>query len=396
MPDTLWQQARVVKEGKPWIVGVGDSFMSGEAGRWASNGTDNAPVGGNGGWLVGSIDQVYGDSVEYTESIPACHRSATAPMFTGWDVNHANLACSGALTESFVNDFGQAKPGIDFASITAGDGQVVDGQATALQEFAASHEVSAVLMSIGGNDMGFAEIISQCVSGWVAGKPCKDSDFIASRVNPDVQKVIAGRVERAIENVNTAMARAGKSPDSWRLLVQLPPSPVPSSGEVALGDKGFNRQVTGGCGMLDADLDFSNNVLLPYLDEIINDAVSGSRKVANHAPVTVVDMKEALDGHRLCEEGTSRPPAGTGIPPDAFGAGVEWVRFISIISAELAPSAPETQEILHPNYFGQRALASCMTLALEVPASTTEVSCRPATPLTFGAAALPRMELQRQ
>ena len=134
----------MVKEGKPWIVGVGDSFMSGEAGRWASNGTDNAPVGGNGGWLVGSIDQVYGDSVEYTESIPACHRSATAPMFTGWDVNHANLACSGALTESFVNDFGQAKPGIDFASITAGDGQVVDGQATALQEFAASHEVSAV------------------------------------------------------------------------------------------------------------------------------------------------------------------------------------------------------------------------------------------------------------
>ena len=392
-PDTLWQQANVVKEGKPWVVGVGDSFMSGEAGRWASNGTDNASFGQNGGWLLGTIEEVYGDGVDYTESIPACHRSATAPMFVGGDVNHANLACSGAMTESFVNDFGNAKPGLDFTATTTGDGQVVEGQATQLQEFAATREVSTVVMSIGGNDMGFADIISQCVSGWVSGKPCRDSDFIASRVNPAVKKVITARVVRAIENVNAAMTRAGKAPSSWRLLVQLPPSPVPSSNEIDVDDSAFNRQAVGGCGMLDADLDFANEKLLPYLDEIIGDAVRTSRKSASNAAVTVVDMEKALDGHRLCEKGTQRPPAGIGIPPDEFGQGVEWVRFISVVAAEVVPDSPETQEILHPNYFGQRALASCMTLARETAVTTREVSCRPGSPLTFGEQALPSMEL---
>lgn len=392
-PDTLWEQARIVKPNKPWVVGVGDSFMSGEGGRWASNGTDNATVEFNGGWLVGTVDQVYGDSVSYTESIPGCHRTATAPMFTGADVNHANLACSGAQTTSLVNQYGSAKPGIDFETIVSGAGQQVSGQATQLQEFAATHDVDVVMMSIGGNDMGFADIIAQCVTNWIEGTPCSNSEFIASKVNPAVRKIITRRVVKSIENINTAMTKAGKVPGTWKLLVQLPPSPVPDSSQIKFEDFAFDRQAFGGCGMLDADLDFSNDTLLPYLDSIITDAVAVARKDPKHAPMTVVDMEKALVGHRLCEQGTTRPPAGTGIPPDGFGQNVEWVRFISIIAAETAPTSPDAQEGMHPNYFGQRALASCMTMAVELPVTTQRADCSLDSPLMFQAQALPKMVL---
>ncbi len=394
VPDTLWEQVKVVKPDKPWVVGVGDSFMSGEGGRWASNGSDNATLKFVGGWLVGTVDQVYGDGVNYTESIPGCHRTATAPMFTGADVNHANLACSGAQTNSMVNKYGNAKPGIDFETITSGAGQQVQGQATQLQEFAAKHDVEVVTMSIGGNDMGFPEMVLACVSNWIIGAPCKNSDLIASRVNPAVQEIVTKRVTGSIENINTAMTRAGKAPGTWRLLIQLPPSPVPGSGQMEYQDFAFNRQAYGGCGMLDVDLDFANDTLLPYLDSIITDAVGVARKDPKNAPMTIVDMEKALYGHRLCEKGTTRPPGGTGIPPDGFGQNVEWVRFISVIAAATDSVPFDTEEGMHPTYFGQRALASCMTLAVETNAATPRVGCSLSSPLSFGEQALPQMVLQ--
>ncbi len=370
--------------------------MSGEGGRWASNGSNNATIESNGGWLVGTVDQVYGDSAEGTEAIPYCHRSATAPMFTGSDVNHENLACSGAQTNSFVNPLGRAKPGVDFDTITGSDGRPVPGQASQLQKFAATHDVGVVTLSIGGNDLGFAEIIATCVSSWIDGTPCKDSTLIASRVNPEVKRSLTKRVKAAIQNVNTAMSRAGYKPKDWRLLVQLGPSPIPNSNEIEYEDFSFDRQAFGGCGMLNADLNFANDRLLPYLDSIIDGAVQEVRKTAGSAAMTVVDMRKALYGHRLCEKGTQRPEAGTGIPPDGFAEGVEWVRFISITAAKLYPESADAQEAMHPNYFGQRALASCMTLATETPVATKRVGCSLGAPLSFGSQALPKMTLQTQ
>ncbi|MGV1037987.1 MAG: hypothetical protein ACOYD0_13330, partial [Candidatus Nanopelagicales bacterium] len=58
------------------------------------------------------------------------------------------------------------------------------------------------------------------------------------------------------------------------------------------------------------------------------------------------------------------------------------------------PESADAQEAMHPNYFGQRALASCMTLAVETPATTKRVACSLGTPLAFGSQALPNMALQ--
>ena len=387
--DNLWQQAREVTPGEPWLVGVGDSFISGEGGRWASNGTSNAQIPWNGGWLLGSSDQAYGDAPNGTETIPYCHRSATATSFVGDGWNVKNLACSGAMTTSFVNIYDRAKPGIDFAQQTTKAGTTFVGQAQLLQDFAKDHDVKAVALSIGGNDLGFADIIATCLTDWVVGTTCSNSDFIAARINPAAKEIITARVYQAIENVNKAMTTAGYKPDQWRLMIQLPPSPVPPAALASYPDVGFSRQILGGCGMLDADLNFANDTLLPFLDSTIVAAADKAAKSSGNAPITTVDMKEALVGHRLCEEGTTRPDAGTGIPPNGFSQNTEWVRFISVLAAEGYAESSEAQEAVHPTSFGQRTLSACMRAALSQPSSTQEVFCTRDDVLSFNEDAQP-------
>jgi len=375
-PDTLWNEARDGMAGQPWVVGLGDSYISGEGGRWASNGTDNAQFSGTGGWLLGTVDQVYGDAPDGTETIPFCHRTATAPMFIGEGWNSKNLACSGAKTGSFVSTDNRLKPGIDFADSTTGAGQLV-GQAKRLQESAATNDVKVVALSIGGNDLGFSDIIGACVTGWLKpGKTlCSDSETVAKNINPETKKIVKEKITAAVFNVNRAMRAAGKEPSDWRLVYSVPPSPIPLAADIDYPDTGYSRQSVGGCGIHDEDLDFANKVILPFVKDAIDGGLQGARKLPDMAPITVLDNSNAPNGHRLCETGTTRPPAGTGLPPDALGNEVEWVRFLSLDIELQHPEVPDAIEAMHPTYFGQRVLGSCMRAAVESPASTPELSC---------------------
>ena len=80
-------------------------------------------------------------------------------MHIGGGVTSVNLACSGARTYSRISD-GKFKPGIDFYSSGANK-----GQALALQEYArTTHNIKAVVVLIGANDYGFADIVQTCVT----------------------------------------------------------------------------------------------------------------------------------------------------------------------------------------------------------------------------------------
>jgi len=376
--DTYWQTANQPVAGQPWIVGLGDSYISGEAGRWASNGKDNAQYFGDGGWFVGTADQVYGDSPDGTESIPYCHRTATAAMFVGTGWNSKNLACSGAETTSDIGDHNRLKPGIDFVDTLTPWGQMT-GQALQLQEFAKDHDVKVVALSIGGNNLGFANIIQTCVEDWLMPfktSLCSNSEKIDAMVNTVTQQTIGTAIATAIANINTAMTNAGKSPDSWRLVYQLPPSPVPTSDDIQYPDSGFSREFTGGCPMHDADLDWANHVLIPFLYSATQLGVEQAQKAnPKIAPITLEDASQALDGHRLCETGTERPSAETGIPPNEFSQSVEWVRMLSLLVAEKYPASENYPEAMHPTFFAQRALAACLQAAINAPRDTPGIAC---------------------
>src|SRR5207244_6564702 len=94
--------------GTPTVVSVGDSYISGEAGRWAGNASSESYVDALGA-------TAYYDNASNTgETIVGCHRSKSNESVIGGGVTGKNLACSGAKTATAAyssgNDF---KPGLD-------------------------------------------------------------------------------------------------------------------------------------------------------------------------------------------------------------------------------------------------------------------------------------------
>ncbi len=129
--------------GTPWVVSVGDSYISGEAGRWAGSSNSSSAAAD----ALGST--AYFDNAGGTgETIARCHRSKSAEIYIGGGVNGHNFACSGAKTATNAGGT-YFKPGIDFYDNGAGK----LGQAKMLQQFAASHNVKMVTISIGGNGL---------------------------------------------------------------------------------------------------------------------------------------------------------------------------------------------------------------------------------------------------
>ena len=134
----------------PTVVTLGDSAISGEAGRWAGNTNMSA-------WRVDALGaSAYWDAPN-GEAIPGCHRSKAAQAHIGNGVASLNLACSGARTSTGGTASGENfKPGIDFYTGPKGV-----GQALALQEYAKTHNVKAVVVMIGANNYGFAAIVER-------------------------------------------------------------------------------------------------------------------------------------------------------------------------------------------------------------------------------------------
>ena len=106
LPVAASAQVRVLPVEPPSVIALGDSAISGEAGRWAGN-TNGAYSRTD---ALGST--AYHD-IAGAESIPGCHKSKAAEVHIGDGVSSLNLACSGARTYSRVSD-GKFKPGIDF------------------------------------------------------------------------------------------------------------------------------------------------------------------------------------------------------------------------------------------------------------------------------------------
>src|SRR6186997_1742816 len=93
------------------VVSVGDSAISGEAGRWAGNTNGSS----------GNVDALgptayYDNATNTAEQIPGCHRSKSAEVYLGGGVSGMNLACSGARTYTQTPGSGDFKPGLDFYS----------------------------------------------------------------------------------------------------------------------------------------------------------------------------------------------------------------------------------------------------------------------------------------
>jgi hypothetical protein len=339
--------------GSPWTASVGDSFISGEAGRWAGN-TDESSSKTD---ALGST--AYDDNASGTgELIKGCHRSKSAEVYIGSGVSGENLACSGAKTSSF-SEGETFKPGIDFYN-SGGK----EGQALMLQHFAATHNVKLVALSIGGNNFNFAGIVQTCVEDFLESTFFDDfycseessvtNNFTAANVNK-----VKGEITTAVKNVATAMTNAGYTSSQYTILVQDYPSPIPNGSEFRYTQSGYSRQTTGGCGFWNKDANYANATMLPT----INGAVLGAASAAGLTNVKTMELGSAFNARRLCdkgvglleEEGLSNWKAAGAVDKS------EWFNQIRTLEAIFGPY--ELQEDIHPNYWAQLALRNCLTQA---------------------------------
>ncbi|MGW3134940.1 GDSL-type esterase/lipase family protein [Streptomyces sp. NPDC001139] len=308
---------------------MGDSFISGEAGRWQGNGFDNG--GDRDGTDRAFVNGAYNPGLIYQFSYGnGCHRSDVAEVthVTGYQIP-TNIACSGATTSNIPR-------AISGGSSFKGEMPQSDHLAIAAKD----RNVKAIVVSIGGNDFGFSDIIKRCIEDYLVGDQCarsaqQDIDFKKPFVIADIHK--------AVQDIRATMAQSGYSRNQYRLVLQSYPSPVPrSSGIRVNGSAALRAQF--GCPLSNPDLDWARDSLVPQISAAIS-------QVAATENAEFLDLSDAFEGKEVCSTGTVNAAINN---PPSFNTS-EWVRWVGSGLVQ-----GDQQESLHPNAFGQKALGDCL------------------------------------
>jgi GDSL-like Lipase/Acylhydrolase family len=327
------------------VVSIGDSFISGEGGRWLGNGTeafgtrsgtDRAAF--DCGWAGCRYDPhlVYGDTED-----SGCHRSDVAPIRSApISVGEAvNLACSGAQTVDLW-------PSSDGGEWLRGE----PPQADLLAAVARRDDVRLIVVTVGANDVGFGGLVARCALDWVRSDPA-DPRFCRRGAQAQVAAELPGMragLERALRGIRMTMAGASYGRGAYRLLVMGYASPFPAGRRIRYPEDGWSRLRRGGCPLWDADADWAAERATPAIDAAL-------REAAHASGAEYLDLQHALDGHQLCDRRSRRVGPGG---PDPSSA--EWVRRRSFAQGS-------ARESLHPNAYGQRAIGACIGLHYSRP-----------------------------
>ncbi|MFC8759668.1 GDSL-type esterase/lipase family protein [Streptomyces sp. NPDC057193] len=327
------------------VVAMGDSYISGEAGRWLGNSLTNS--GSRNGTDRAWTGSGYAPSRVYGSTAGGCHRSDTSEVLSAGPIASSliNLACSGATTENVI----RASQG----------GQAYKGeapQADRLAAVAASHDVELIALSVGGNDLGFADIITSCATDYIVWYSyCHDDQ--QAEVDAKIDGVMAD-VSRSVDEIRAVMTAAGYGSSDYRIVLQSYPSPIPRAADNRYAESGWARTNTGGCPFWNADSDWARDSLVPQLANRL-------KGVAAAKGVQFMDLRDALQGREVCAK-ASRQVTATA---PASGTTSEWARWIDSQSTQGL-----VQESMHPNAYGQQALGRCLALIHARP--TGNHSCR--------------------
>ncbi|WMX44301.1 GDSL-type esterase/lipase family protein [Streptomyces roseicoloratus] len=328
------------------VVSLGDSYISGEAGRWMGNSltTSGSRNGTDRAWTGSTYDpsRIYGAS-----EANGCHRSDSAEVKSAGPIASEliNLACSGATTR---NVFRSVAGGVSYKGEAP--------QADQLAAVAATRDVKLIALSIGGNDLGFADIITTCATDYIIWYSyCHDDQ--QAEVDAKINGVMAD-VGKAIDEIRAVMTGAGYSASDYRIVLQSYPSPIPRSSENRYGESGWSRTSTGGCPFWNRDSDWARDSLVPQIANRL-------KAVATAKGAQFMDLRDMMQGREVCAKASKQ--VSSTVPASATTS--EWARWID----QNRTQGP-LQENMHPNYYGQQAQGRCLALISAKP--TGNYSCR--------------------
>ncbi|MGI9186778.1 MAG: hypothetical protein ACR2J9_04545, partial [Gaiellales bacterium] len=333
-----------IPAGSDVAVSLGDSFISGEAGRWRGNVATAANAN-----LIDNGASAYWDTPT-GESEAKCHRSKSAEIRID-GITGVNIACSGAITTSKKNLLGNWKPGIDRGV----NGTDRYGQLTLLDAVAQRAKVKLVALSIGGNDMGFSKVILACVAAFARPAPltttCEQSREVQQLLSDAALADVGTKVEQAIGRIDATMRAAGYAAGDWQLIVQG--YPMPLAQPLRYPETYAGRFGTGGCPFYDSDVAWIAT-RIPSLNDALRSAARRAAASTDH-PVAFMDVEGAFVGRELCSK-----QAGF---VDQLPAGASRVADAERVSMLRIGKGFEAAEAIHPNALGQVALQACLQQA---------------------------------
>jgi lysophospholipase L1-like esterase len=327
------------------IVSMGDSFISGEGGRWLGNGSE--PFGTRSGtdraaYGCGALGCEYDPARVYGASeANDCHRSDVAPIDSApIDVaEKVNLACSGAKARDLW-------PGDEGGTAHFGE----PPEADQLAVVARRDQVRMVVVTVGANDVGFGELVAECAVDW-ARSPEGEEATCHRDAEAHIQGALPGAIRgitAALHGVRRVMRADGYAPTDYRLVAMGYASPFPEGRWFRYPEDGWSRLTEGGCPVWNADADWA-------ADRATVDLAEALKTAAAATGAEYLDLADAFDGHQLCDRRSERVGAGG---PSSLTA--EWFRRLSFTQGS-------TRESLHPNAYGQRVMGGCLGLLFDQP-----------------------------
>lgn len=241
------------------LLALGDSYISGEGELSYLSGTDT--------------------------SNNKCHLSALSyPYLLGakYATEYHSVACSGAVMGNIFS------PNVDFPnqlvnrkSQTAYKQNevdiIIDSHIVGTIEqhkFIVEDKPNVILLSIGGNDIGFSKIIKRCVLSF-AGNPC----YVRASERKGLLTMIYSKHDELVDTYRKILKES--APDTRLYVIGYPQVVNP----------------TGNCGV-NVHFDDQERQFAVQLIDRLNAAL---KNAAESAGVVFVDTSKALTGHRLCD-----------------------------------------------------------------------------------------------
>jgi lysophospholipase L1-like esterase len=168
-------------------------------------------------------------------------------------------------------------------------------QADQLLTVARERDVRVIALSVGGNDLGFGNIIAACAAAWTASSSA-NRDLCRDEQQPLVRERLPramADVGRAVDEVRAVMEQAGYATSQYRFVLQSYPSPVPRGAENRYPETGLTRLTTGGCPFWNRDLDWAR-------EDLVDQIADGLRTVAAAKGLHFLDLRDLLQGREAC------------------------------------------------------------------------------------------------